>query len=80
MWFWTIFGSMKNLFGLVFRTFLRGLKKEFFIEPLEMVQGNFKSQKGSLLNQYIQRLPWTTLLQCTIMGKNGETSKALSRG
>ena len=28
-----------------FRTFLRGLQKEFFIEPSEMVQGNFRSQK-----------------------------------
>ena len=29
-------------------------QKEFFIEPLRMVQTNFKSQKGSSLNQYIQ--------------------------
>ena len=47
---------MKNLFGLVFKTFLRSLKKEFFIKPSEMVEGKFKSQKGSLLEQYIQRL------------------------
>ena len=37
--------------------FSRVLKKEFFIEPSEMVQGNLKSQEGSLLNQNIQRLP-----------------------
>ena len=48
MWFRTIFGSIKNLFG-----FSRVLKKEFCIEPSEMVQGNLKNQEGSLLNQNI---------------------------
>ena len=47
----------KELFGLVFRTFSRGLKNEFYIEPSEMVQGNLKSQKGSLSNQNVHRLP-----------------------
>ena len=45
MWFRTIFGSIKNFFGLVFWTFSRVLKKEYSIEPSEMVQGNLKSQK-----------------------------------
>ena len=57
MWFRTIFGSIKNFFGLIFRTFSRGSKKEFFIKTSEMVQGNLKSQKGSLLNQNIHGYP-----------------------
>ena len=58
MWFRTIFSSIKNLFWFSFlETFQGVLKKEFFIEPSEMDQGNFKSQIGSLLNQNIQRLP-----------------------
>ena len=75
MWFRTIF---RTFFGLVFRTLSRGLKKKFFIEPSEMVQGIVKNQKGSLLNQY-PKVTLNNVLQWTIMGKNGQTSKAMSR-
>ena len=80
MWFRTIFGSIENLFGLVFRTFLRDLKKEFFIEPSEMVQGNLKSQEGSLLNQDIQRLPWTTYCNALQWAKMGKLQKPCPGG
>ena len=82
MWFRTIFGSIKNLFWFSFLEPLQEVlkKKEFFIEPSEMILGNLKSQKGSLLNQNIQKVSLNNVLQCIIMGKNGQTSKAMSRG
>ena len=79
MWFRTIFGSIKNLFGLVFRTFSRGLKKEFFTETSEMVLGNLKSQEGSLLNQNIQMLPWTTYCNALQLAKMGKLQKHVQR-
>ena len=75
----TIFGSIKNLFWFsLLEPFQEVLKKEFLIEPLEMVQGNLKSQKGSLLNQNIQRLLWTTLMHYN--GQKWANFKAMSRG
>ena len=44
-----------------------------------MVQGNLKSQEGSLLNQKVNPEPEQRIAM-HIMGKNGQTSKAMSRG
>ena len=81
MWFWSIYWFNKELFWFsFFRTFSRGLKTELFFEPSEIVQGNLKSQSKKVLCE--PKYPKVTLnnvLQCT-MGKNGETSKAMSRG
>ena len=74
MWFRTIFGSIRDLFCFICYNLSKKVKKEFSIntiKPSEMIQGNLKSQKRSLLDQNIQ--------QYTTMGKIRETSKVMSR-
>ena len=65
-WFW--FSNEPFLILQPSRTISRGSKKEFFIEPLEMVQGNLKSQKSSLLNLVLYHIFETFLVLYFMFG------------